>query len=122
VFVSSHLLAEIEQICTHAGIMRTGRLVAQGSLETLRGGGTVATVTTPDVAVAHEVLARFGGAAQQVATGAAAVAALPEGVAPEAVVDALVAAAVRVRGFTVAGASLEDRFVELTGEGFDVES
>ncbi len=30
VFVSSHLLAEVEQICTHAAIMSAGRLVAQG--------------------------------------------------------------------------------------------
>ena len=30
VFVSSHLLAEVEQICTHAAIISAGRLVAQG--------------------------------------------------------------------------------------------
>ena len=41
-------------------------------------------------------------------------------VAPEAVVAALVADGVRVRGFEVERASLEQRFVELTGEGFDV--
>jgi ABC-type multidrug transport system ATPase subunit len=29
IFVSSHLLAEIEQMCTHAAVMRAGRLVAQ---------------------------------------------------------------------------------------------
>jgi ABC-2 type transport system ATP-binding protein len=40
--------------------------------------------------------------------------------APESVVSALVAAGVRVRGFEVSSPSLEDRFVELTGEGFDV--
>ena len=33
---------------------------------------------------------------------------------------ALVAAGVRVRGFSVQEPSLEERFVELTGEGFDV--
>lgn len=33
---------------------------------------------------------------------------------------ALVAAGVRVRGFGVQRASLEDAFVALTGEGFDV--
>lgn len=33
---------------------------------------------------------------------------------------ALVAAGVRVRGFGVERASLEDAFVALTGEGFDV--
>jgi ABC-2 type transport system ATP-binding protein len=39
---------------------------------------------------------------------------------PEAIVAALVAEGVRVRGFTVENASLEERFVSLTGEGFDV--
>ncbi len=33
---------------------------------------------------------------------------------------ALVGAGVRVRGIAVEGESLEDRFVALTGEGFDV--
>jgi ABC-2 type transport system ATP-binding protein len=39
---------------------------------------------------------------------------------PEQVVAALVAAGVRVRGFAVAKPNLEDIFVQLTGEGFDV--
>jgi ABC-2 type transport system ATP-binding protein len=41
-------------------------------------------------------------------------------VAPEDVVAALVAAGVRVRGFALEEVSLEERFVALTGEGFDV--
>jgi ABC-2 type transport system ATP-binding protein len=45
---------------------------------------------------------------------------LPAGVAPEAIVRALVGAGVPVLGFTVQRSSLEDRFVALTGEGFDV--
>ena len=40
VFVSSHLLAEVEQICTHAAIMSAGRLVAQGPLPELRQAGS----------------------------------------------------------------------------------
>ena len=39
---------------------------------------------------------------------------------PEAIVAALVEEGVRVRGFEIERASLEQRFVELTGEGFDV--
>jgi ABC-2 type transport system ATP-binding protein len=41
-------------------------------------------------------------------------------VAPDRVVAALVAAGVRVEGFAVERQSLEERFVALTGEGFDV--
>ena len=47
-----------------------------------------------------------------------------EGAEPPAAEElsaALVGAGVRLRGFEVRSSSLEDRFVELTGEGFDVE-
>ena len=36
VFVSSHLLAEVEQVSTHVGVMRAGKLVFQGELDALR--------------------------------------------------------------------------------------
>lgn len=121
VFVSSHLLAEIEQMCTHAAIMRAGRLVAQGSLADLRGGsGPRLAVETPDGASAIAVLAGLGVSAVPTADGAEAP--LATGAPPaEALSAALVKAGVRLRGFAVRSSSLEERFVELTGEGFDVE-
>lgn len=36
VFLSSHLLSEVEQVATHVGILRTGSLVFQGTLAELR--------------------------------------------------------------------------------------
>jgi ABC-2 type transport system ATP-binding protein len=121
VFVSSHLLAEIEQICSHAAIMRAGKLVAQGSLDELRSAsGPRVIVTTPDRAAAADVLTGFGLVPD--ATGAEVEAALGEGAPPsEDLAAALVGAGVRLRGFAVRASSLEERFVELTGEGFDVE-
>ncbi|WP_249273731.1 ATP-binding cassette domain-containing protein [Agreia sp. VKM Ac-1783] len=138
VFVSSHLLAEIEQMCTHAAVMRAGRLVAQGTLDELRSAGaTRVSITTPDVEAATRVLLALGldpglpdatgpvaasvaGAASAGQPGTILSAALPEAVAPEDIVAKLVADGVRVRGFSVDHASLEDLFVALTGEGFDV--
>jgi ABC-2 type transport system ATP-binding protein len=127
VFVSSHLLAEIEQICTHAGVMRTGRLVAQGTLDELRDRSRpVVHLATPDPGPAREVLAEHGlepgapGRDGSDGETADLPAPLPAGVAPEVLVAALVAAGVRVRGFRIEEPSLEDRFVALTGEGFDV--
>src|SRR3954464_2603685 len=38
VFLSTHLLSEVEQVCTHVGVMHTGNLVAQGPLHELRAG------------------------------------------------------------------------------------
>jgi ABC-2 type transport system ATP-binding protein len=143
VFVSSHLLAEIEQICTHAAVMSAGRLVAQGTLATLQQGGQVrVTLHTPDVSAAVGVLASLGLTTDPVtapprmnaprinegtpgadAEGADATVSATLGEhepLPEEIVAALVRAGVRVRGFSVDSASLEDRFVQLTGEGFDV--
>ena len=39
VFVSSHILGEIEQIADHVGILHEGRLVLQGPLAPMRAGG-----------------------------------------------------------------------------------
>ena len=49
VFLSSHLLDEIEQVCTHAAVMNQGRLVVQGEVAELAANarGRLA-VTTPD--------------------------------------------------------------------------
>ncbi len=130
VFVSSHLLAEIEQICTHAGVMSQGQLVAQGTLDELRRVGQArVTVRTPDVADARDVLSRLGLRPQRTrevedhdrsGSEPLVVADLRDSLEPEAIVAALVAGGVRVRGFAVERTSLEERFVALTGEGFDI--
>ncbi|WP_241977103.1 ABC transporter ATP-binding protein [Cryobacterium sp. Sr8] len=133
VFVSSHLLAEVEQMCTHVAVMSVGSLVAQGTLDELRRAGEAhVQVRTPDIAGALRVLAALGLSSEQTEPpgraggdgndddGLVGAPLLPGSIAPEAIVAALVAGDVRVRAFTVDRASLEDRFVALTGEGFDI--
>lgn len=122
VFVSSHLLAEVEQLCTHAAVMSAGAIVAQGTLDELRGpDATTVVVLTPDRDLAHEVFLQAGLTPDPVATvdEVRAHRNRAQGDA-EDLVAALVAAGVRVRGFSLEEPSLEDRFVALTGEGFDV--
>jgi ABC-2 type transport system ATP-binding protein len=119
VFVSSHLLAEVEQICSHVGVMRAGRLAFEGTLDQLRGTGAARiTVVTPDPDVATSVLAGLGLADIQARDGkvSAQLGAQP----PEEINAQLVGASVRVAGLATTRPSLEDLFVELTGEGFDV--
>jgi ABC-type multidrug transport system ATPase subunit len=120
VFVSSHLLAEVEQVSSHIGIMSNGRLVKQGTLDDLRGDGTTTiTVTTPATALAVSTLIS-SGLSDAIAVGADQVRASLCNVAPEVITVALVEAGVAVRGLAVTRPALEDLFVELTGEGFDV--
>jgi len=119
VLISSHLLSEVEQICSHLGIMSDGRLVAQGTVSELRGAGvTTVGVTTSRPSDAASVLGRLGVTDVEVVGDE--VRGHPGPVAPETIVAALVHADVPVRGFAVTTPSLEDLFVGLTGEGFDV--
>ncbi|MFE9725601.1 ATP-binding cassette domain-containing protein [Streptomyces sp. NPDC005794] len=121
VFLSSHLLDEIEQVCTHAAVMARGRLLVQGPVAALaaRARGRLA-VTTPDPADAARVLAEQG-VTGLVTDGDRVSADAPPGEAELADLNAaLVRGGVRVRAFGVERASLEDAFVALTGEGFDV--
>ena len=121
VLVSSHLLAEIEQMCDRVTVMRAGRVVAAGTLDDLAVLSRPAVfVETPELDAAAAVLRRLGAAsAVRDPDGRVVRADLPD-VAVEDVTRALVHADVPVRAIGRSGRSLEELFVELTGEGFDV--
>jgi lantibiotic transport system ATP-binding protein len=119
IMLSTHLLSEVEQICTHVGVMHRGSLVAQEPLAQLRAEGAPrARVETDRTQDAARVLRELGlSDVVVIADGATG---LLGGVAPEKVVAALVHDGVPVRGFGVVAPDLEELFVSLTGEGFDV--
>jgi ABC-2 type transport system ATP-binding protein len=119
VVLSTHLLSEVQQVCTHVGVMHRGRLVAQGPLAELGNRSTTRVeVRTPDGVRAAGVLTGLG--LTSVGADGDTVTAVLGSVVPESVVAALVHAGVPVRGFQVLATDLEEMFVELTGQGFDV--
>jgi ABC-2 type transport system ATP-binding protein len=65
VVVSSHLLAEVEQTCTHVVVMHKGKLVAAGSVMEIAGSDGV-QLSVPDPAAAAKVLAAAGIGSQLV--------------------------------------------------------
>ena len=117
VFVSSHLLAEVEQVCTHVGVMRAGSLVYQGPLAQLRGQAGL-LVRTPKPELAVTVLSELGLAG--VRQAGEEVTAELGAMLPEVICERLVLAGIPVAGLETPRRSLEDEFVDLTGEGFDV--
>jgi ABC-2 type transport system ATP-binding protein len=120
VLVSSHLLAEVEQICTHVGVMRTGRLVFQGTLDELRSLGSLRIVIrTAQPGEAAQTLTALGLADVRSADGE--VSAQLSDQAPERICRELVLAGIGVAGLDTPRPNLEDLFVGLTGEGFDVD-
>jgi ABC-2 type transport system ATP-binding protein len=114
VLLSSHLLAEVEAVCSHVAVLQTGTLLVAGELQTLLdadAGGLV--ISTPDVDDAILAL-REAGAPSYRADGGVAV---PPGPleAPE-IVAALVAAGVAVWEVHRRRAHLEELFARLTEE------
>jgi ABC-2 type transport system ATP-binding protein len=56
VFLSSHLLSEVEQLCTRVGVVDRGRLVLEEDLAALRGSTGRVLVHTPDPTLAVSIL------------------------------------------------------------------
>jgi ABC-2 type transport system ATP-binding protein len=119
VLVSSHLLSEVEQMCSHLGVMHAGRLVAQGTSTEVRAMTQQEAVLLTDQPQEAGRIMRELGLLDVRVTATSATGTLGE-VAPDKIVAACVHQGVPVLGYRVGAQSLEDVFVSLTGEGFDV--
>jgi ABC-2 type transport system ATP-binding protein len=60
VLVSSHLLAEVEQTCTHAVVMHKGQIVASGPVDEIVGESPSVQLEVSDVPAASRVLSDLG--------------------------------------------------------------
>src|SRR6202047_1387315 len=58
--ISSHLLGEVEQMCTRVGVIRKGKIVAEGTVDQLRGAATLTVRGTPEE-TAKAILVRDAG-------------------------------------------------------------
>jgi len=114
VLVSSHLLAEVEQICSHVVVMQRGRLVAAGTVaEIVAGTGTV-SFAVDDPAEAAAVLRGLAGV-DVMGVDRNVVQAHLDGLPCAAAVSALVGAGIGVERVT-ARQALEEAFLQLVGE------
>ncbi|PFG43903.1 ABC-2 type transport system ATP-binding protein [Isoptericola jiangsuensis] len=121
VLVSSHLLSEIEQVCTHVGIMSRGRLLAQGTRTEIADEGTTQVRVTTRADQRDHAVRVLAGLGLPDARADGDVVTAPLGtVAVEKVAQAIVGDGVDLLGLEVRRPTLEDVFVRLTGEGFDV--
>jgi ABC-2 type transport system ATP-binding protein len=112
VFLSSHQLSEVEQLCTRIGVLDRGHLVLQDDLATLRAPTGRVLIRTPDAARVAVVLdgqveQRDGDRLLIADTDAAALNAR------------LVEAGVRVMEIAAQRRSLEDLVLEVTSAGSD---
>ena len=122
IFVSSHLLSEVEAMCDRVGVMASGRLVAEGTPGSLRGGTDRVRVQVDDVARARAAALGLAGVTvdgDAVAGGPGSLTITLHGVEPADLNAALVGAGVRVGALAPHRDTLEEVFLHLV-EGADV--
>ena len=111
VLFSSHILAEVEQICTHAVVMDKGKLVAAGSVNELIGSAGAVYLEVDDVDAAKRVLEALP-MVRRVDDEAPGISVTIEGGRRSELVAALVRAGIAVETVTVRR-RLEDAFLGL---------
>ena len=112
VVLSSHLLAEVEALCTHVGVMDTGHLALTSDIPSLRTPTGRILVRTPDPAAVvglldGQVVERSGDTV------------VVRGGNPASLNARLVGAGVPVSGLSEERRTLEQVVLELTGSGND---
>ena len=114
VLLSSHLLGEIEQICDRVGVIQNGALVAEGTVDELRGQAGLFVRAEP-VEEAAQIAEKLAGVEEvQQTDGLLRLTIDPERAAE--INGKLVGAGLRVSELRPAEQSLEDVFLQLTGE------
>jgi ABC-2 type transport system ATP-binding protein len=117
VFVSSHLLSEVEAMCDRVGVLARGRLVAEGPPAELRGARTLLRIEVDDRHRAEQILAGVEGVTLD-GGGMAQLRVRLEAPATAAGINAaLVGAGVQVSALIPEHESLEDVFVSLVEGG-----
>jgi ABC-2 type transport system ATP-binding protein len=119
VFLSSHLLDEVQRTCDFAAIVDRGRVVTQGSIDDLAGGPRKVAVGTDDPPRAAGLLANLHGITRAaVDNGGVLVSLAPDGTSERELVTQIVRrmldAGLAIDRVTPLDASLEERFLNIT--------
>ncbi len=111
IVLSSHQLSEVELVCTHAAVLRSGRLMATGPVAELIGARPRVRfdVDDPDSAIA--LLRRQPGVSVALASGPGSVTVEGEMLSPLALLEALHTAGVTVSGYR--STNFEDSYLDL---------
>jgi ABC-type multidrug transport system ATPase subunit len=115
VLLSSHLLAEVEEICDRVGVIARGTLLVESTVSALRGGRRLRVVASP-VERALAVAMRIAGEDAVQLDGDAVLLDVPAERTPE-VVRSMVDEGLDVHEARISERTLEEVFFEMTDTG-----
>jgi ABC-2 type transport system ATP-binding protein len=122
IFLSSHVLPEVQQVCNRVGILRRGELVAEDTIENLRQQlveRSSARITIKATGVSEELVARVrqldGVISADGVEWGMMVLAEPRTDVQADINDHLVKGGARIKSLTTLEPTLEDVFLDVTG-------
>jgi ABC-2 type transport system ATP-binding protein len=113
VLLSSHLLNEVQQLCDRVGVIQSGKLIAQGTVDEIRGGVELLVRATP-LAQAEAILRQLVPGAVRVQDEALLLRVDSSRTAE--IARLLVSSGCELTELRPSERSLEDVFLQLTGE------
>jgi ABC-2 type transport system ATP-binding protein len=113
VLLSSHLLNEVQQLCDRIGVIQSGRLIAQGTVEEIRGGVELLVRAAP-LEQAQALLLQLLPGAVRVQDGALLLRVEPDRASE--ISRLLITSGCELSELRESERSLEDVFLQLTGE------
>lgn len=119
ILISSHLLAEIQLLCTRVGIIDKGKMIAEGEVEELvagRGRVQEVDVGAPVPEALAEAVSRVPGARALGDGEDGRLRVALDDITPEALLKALMAEGLPINAFVPVQRSLEDLFLSLTSQ------
>jgi ABC-type multidrug transport system ATPase subunit len=114
VLLSSHLLNEVQQLCDRIGVIQSGRLIAQGTVDEIRGGVELLVRAAP-LEKAQALLQQLLGAGAVRVQDSALLLRVESARAPE-IARLLITSGCELSELRDSERSLEDVFLQLTGE------
>ena len=115
IIMASHLLDEVEKVCTHVAILKTGTLVASGSVEEVLVDEDIVEVSASDMQQLQSVLLAIPGQTNVHMAEQTVQVHFPKGTAkPEEVNQFCFNKGIILQQLTIKKKRLEERFFELT--------
>ena len=115
IFISSHLLHEVERSCTHVAVIKKGKLLAQGSMNEILARHMVAAMRANDVDALERTLMQYPAKVSMTRDGDILIVELADGDLAAAN-GYLASKGVLLSYLAPRQKSLEDVFIELTSE------
>jgi len=114
ILLASHLLDEVEKVCTHVTVIKNGKLLAQGDVANILGEERMVEVAGPDITSIKNTIASMQGITISSEENGLLLLSISEDLTPEYINRKLIESGVDINHLQLRKKRLEESFLEIT--------